>query len=301
MKKIDDFKESLNILLPLFEKNSWYQIEEKIKRQLSKEKDNNFGDIKQNINKLIHLLGKSELDFFEMYKKGSKELVFSGLIIEEKNNSGFNYYGETINDIGISILSEMAITNNKIEDIIYYTDVNDNYFYPIIKLIIVSMNNLYDDRTYNDLIKEEKGIINYKINLVTSSKHLFQTVPINDFLYGLVIDGLYTEKQYDRYSNKIGSYKEMCEILDNLSHNTNNKDNSKIIKEQLISITNMFNNKIYYLSNYGIIDEQQINKIYNEFNKAFKNVLDFYKINFDDNDYKKTLQAVSKTKERLNK
>ena len=116
------------------------------------------------------------------------------------------------------------------------------------------MNNLFSDKSYNDLIKEEKWIINYKINLLTSSKHLFQTVPINDFLYGLVIDGLYTEKQYDRYSNKIGSYKELCEKFDKLANNSN-KDKAKIIKEQLISITNMFNNKIYYLSSYGIIEK----------------------------------------------
>ena len=298
MKKIDNFKESLNFLLPLFNKDSRYQIEEKLKRQLTKEKYN-LKDINQNINELIHLLGKSEIDFFEMYEKGSKELVFSGLIIEEKTSLGYSYYGETINEIGISILSEMAMSQNY-ETIIYKNQNNDNYFDPIVKLIIVAMNNLFSDKSYNDLIKEEKGIINYKINLLTSSKHLFQTVPINDFLYGLVIDGLYTEKQYDRYSNKIGSYKELCEKFDKLANNSN-KDKAKIIKEQLISITNMFNNKIYYLSSYGIIEKKYINKAYDKFNIAFKNVLDFYKINFDEDDYQLTLKAVNKTKKRLNK
>ena len=121
----------------------------------------------------------------------------------------------------------------------------------------------------------------------------------NAFIYGLFIDGLYTEKQFDKYLKK-GSYQLFCEELDNIFNESNDMIAKNSIKKQLIVIGNMFYNKLFYLSYYGIINQELKNNLIKQFNLLFNKVLQAFEITFYQDDFLKIEEAMNNSIARLN-
>ena len=72
-----------------------------------------------------------------------------------------------------------------------------------------------------------------------------------------------------------------------------------IIKQEIITIGAMFNNKMYYLSHYKVIDESTKKRLIHNFNIIFKQNIKEYKLEFTNEDLFKITELVNKTKERL--
>ena len=311
------FDNCYNMLLLLFNENN----KEKIITKINKQSKNIFNSIKKIIKnennlesnylylyELIKYLSIPNFDFVELYNKGAKKLVYNGLIIEEKNKDKFNYYGEAFNEIGLDLIINICLVkkyNNSnihcIDDLIFNSNwlyqTLSNQFNTIIRLLVYAMNNEFNN-SYNDLIN---SIIDNTINLRTNKGYLYQTVPTNDFIYGLICDGLYTEKQFDKYSSS-GTYKLLCYKLDNLFNdviNNNKLIDNTIIKEQIIIIAAMFNNKMYYLEHYNVINKDIKNRLIHNFNIIFKQAIEEYKLEITDKDLLEINELVNKSKKRL--
>ena len=311
------FDNCYNMLLSLFDENN----KEKIIAKLNKQSKNIFNSIKKIINKennlesnylylyeLLKYLSIPDFDFVELYNKGAKKLVYNGLVIEEKTKDKYNYYGEAFNEIGLDLITNICLIKkynnsniNCIDDLIFdsnwlYQSLS-NQFNTIIRLLVFAMNNEFNN-SYSNL---NKSIIDTKINLRTNKGYLYQTVPINDFLYGLIYDGLYTEKQFDKYSS-VGTYKLLCDRLDDLFNDVINNDkliDNNIIKEQIIAIASMFNNKMYYLDHYNVITKETKKRLIHDFNIIFKQAIKEYKLQFTNEDLLKINDNVNKSKQRL--
>lgn len=304
MNNINEIEQIKNkyfdIIESLFDKNKRKNITDKLIKILN---DKSRGD--KSLKTMISDLGNPDFDFYDLYKKGAKKLVYKGLIIEEKKRDKYNYYGETIDQIGIEIITNLVeqisdnYQKNLINKLLFEEGFeNENPIYLIVKLLIFTMNNYFDN--YDALFIDDYGIIDYKINLLTKQGSLFQTVPVNDFIYGLFIDGLYTEKQFDKYLKK-GSYQLLCEELDKLFINSNDIIDNSLIKKLLMLIANMFNNKMFYLSYYGIINQELKNKLINNFDIIFNEILQTLGIIFYQDDFLKIEEAMNSSIERLNK
>ncbi len=300
-KTIDKNNNYVDVIKALFTKKGQEIVDNKLNK-LFKEKSGE----EITIIDLLTALGEPSFDFYDLYQNGAKKLVYQGLIIEEKDDDEYRYYGEVINNTGIEVFAELIeqinskYTDNLIDDFLLNFDSKDKKpLHLIIKLLIFTMNN-YFDSTYDKLLIDGKGIIDYKINLLTKHKSLFQSVPVNDFIYGLFVDGLHTEKQFDKYLNK-GSYQLLCEEMDRLFNNSNDIIDNTIIKQQLILIGNMFNNKLFYLTHYGIISQQLRNKLIERFNLIFNKVLQAFEITFLEEDFIKIEEAMNNSIARLNK
>ena len=317
--ELDKFEQTIlddcyNMLLSLFDNNN----KEKITNKLNKQSKKIYNSIKKIINKennldtnylylyeLIKYLSIPDFDFVELYNKGAKRLVYSGLVIEEKTKDKYNYYGESFNEIGLILITNICLlkkyNNNQIkciDDLLFNSNwlCNANQFSTIIRLIVFAMNNEFD-KPYSDI----NYVIDSKINLRTNKGYLYQTVPINDFLYGLIYDGLYTEKQFDKYSSN-GTYKLLCEKIDDLYNDVMNNDkliDNNIVKELIIKIAAMFNNKMYYLEHYKVIDKETKKRLIHDFNIVFKQNIREYKLEFTNEDLLKINELVNKSKQRL--
>ncbi len=103
------------------------------------------------------------------------------------------------------------------------------FIVPIVRLLAYAMNNEFN-RTYT-------------IILFNMDKSYYYKLSVNDLFYGMVVDPLHTEKRYDTYSLSIGEYKKMNKKLDGALKNKT--ISTELIKETIISITNMFYNKMY--------------------------------------------------------
>lgn len=298
MNNNETMNKYINIISNLFNQESQKLVHEKLMVFLNKKSGEEV-----TIKDLIEVLGEPDIDFYDLYEKGAKKLIYQGLIIEEKKEEMYHYYGETLNQIGSGIFSNLVeqmnnnYQDNLVDKLLFKENMENNPFYLIVKLLIFVMNNYYDN--YDKLLIDNKGIIDCKISLLTKHGSLFQTVPINDFIYGLFVDGLYTERQFDKYLKK-GSYQLLCEELDKL-FNSNDIIDNDIIKKHLITIANMFNNKMFYLTYYGIIDYEQKNKLIKQFNIIFNQTLQSLGIIFYQDDFVKIEEAKNHSIERLNK
>ena len=301
------------MLLSMFDKNK-----DKIITKLNKHSKNILNRIKK-INKdnniegyylyeMIKYIIIPDFDFIDLYNKGAKKLVYNGLVIEEKLNNKYNYYGEAFNEIGLDLIINICLLKkihssdiNCIDDLLFNSNwiyqTNSSQFNTIIRLLVFAMNNEFN-KSYSNL---NKSIIDTKIHLKTNKGFLYQTVPINDFIYGLIYDGIYTEKQFDKYSN-IGTYKLVCDKIDKLYNDVINNDkliDNTVIKELIITITAMFNNKIYYLNHYNVINNDTRKKLFIDFNIIFKQAIKEYKLEFTNNDLLKINNYINKTKQRI--
>lgn len=299
------------ILLTLFDNKSLItkkiDLQSKNLYRIIKDMDEN-NNIKNNyfcFYNLAKYLSIPNIDFINLYKKGAKKLVYNGLIIEEKINEKYYYYGELYNELGLDLIANICLTKKynimNIDNLLFdsnwiYNKPYLNQFKTIIRLMVLAMNNDFYDNGKNC----NKSIIDNKIYLKTKKGVLFQIVFANDFLYGLIYDGLYTEKQFDKYSIK-GTYKLLCEKFDILYHDIINDKiiDKNIIKQEIITIGAMFNNKMYYLSHYKVIDESTKKRLIHNFNIIFKQNIKEYKLEFTNEDLFKITELVNKTKERL--
>ena len=304
MNNINELEQIKNkyfsIIATLFDKDNRKKITDKL-TTISNDKSR--GEV--NLENIISDLGNPDFDFYDLYKKGAKKLVYKGLIIEEKKRDKYNYYGEAKDQIKIeiidNIIKQISSSNQKnlINKLLFEEDFkNKNHIYLIVELLIFTMNN-YFDSNYDTLFINDCGIIDYKINLLTKHGSLFQTVPVNDFIYGLFIDGLYTEKQFDKYLKK-GSYQLFCEELDKIFNESNDMIAKNSIKKQLIVIGNMFYNKLFYLSYYGIINQELKNNLIKQFNLLFNKVLQAFEMTFYQDDFLKIEEAMNNSIARLN-
>ena len=105
----------------------------------------------------------------------------------------------------------------------------------------------------------------------------------------------------EEYSKNQGRDLFICEEMDKLFNNSNDIIDNNIIKKQLILIGNMFNNKLFYLTHYGIISQELRNKLIERFNLIFNKVLQAFKITFLDEDFVKIEEAMNNSIARLNK
>lgn len=251
---------------------------------------------------LLKYLSIPNIDFIDLYNNGAKKLVYNGLIIEEKLNDKFNYYGELMNEIGLDFLANIClmkkyktIATKTYNDLLYTSTWIYNkrkHFRTIIRLLILAMNNDFN----HICVKFNKSFIDNKIYLRTIKGYLYQTVPANDFLYGLIYDGLYTEKQFDKYSSK-GDYKLLCEKLDDLYHN--NIIDKSIIKEAIIIITAMYKNKIYYLEHYKVINDEIKKNLFNKFDIILKQAIKEFELKFTKQEVVNINKYVIKSKKRF--
>lgn len=294
---IEEFKRKyIDIIISLFNKENKEKLIKKIDIILKKCQSR--GEI--NLANVIEELGNPNFDFYDLYNKGAKKLVYKGLIIEEKKDK-YNYYGEMLNqesiNLIVNLISKMSENYHQqlFNNLLFNNELN-NKLILIIKLLIFTMNNYYDD--YNKLLISGNGVVDYKLILKTKQGSLYQTVPVNDFLYGLFVDGLHTEKQFDKYLTN-GSYQLLCEDLDKIY--VSDKIDNTIIKKVLITIANMFNNKIFYLEYYGIIDEKLKKTLIEKFNIIFNQTLQSFEIVFYQDDIIKIEEAMNKSINRINK
>ena len=249
-----------------------------------------------------------------------KEL-YSG---EEKSNSDgvkifdFNTnteYGKAFNECGADIISNMALsmyneakkTNPEIkqaDDIITsnkaYLKTDYNPMTTITRLLTVAMDNNVTNETYDDMMHDGEGLIDRKIlRKDNKTGQVLEEVPVNDFLYGLTGDGKYVEQQFDKYSNS-GNYENMCKGLDSefekMVSDKNYKLDKNLLKEQMLKMADMINNKAYILQNNNCITAEQKDKMIGNFNMVFNQAMQEYCIPpLNQEDIEKTTKTMYST------
>lgn len=217
--------------------------------------------------------------------------ILQGHQIYENKNGEAALYGFAFDETGNDLLAELAMSVNEgfkkdkpqitsTDDILIkgesFIDNKSPYspMMSITRLMTVAMNNDFNN-SYETLIRNGSGIIDSQIPLLNNQTgSIVEAVPTNDFLYGLTIDTLHTERQFDRYSAQ-GSYKNMCISLDNqMDINLETKQtNPLIVKEQLLKIADMFNNKMYIMEYNKCITPEQKNNAISQFNVVFNQAL----------------------------
>ena len=81
--------------------------------------------------------------------------------------------------------------------------------------------------------------------------------------------------------------------------NYNKLIDNTIIKDQIITIASMFNNKMYYLDHYNVITKEIKKRLIHDFNIIFKQAIKEYKLEFTNEDLLKINDNVNKSKQRL--
>lgn len=252
----------------------------------------------QSIHELIHILGVPN----EKLTAGKD--ANGGLQIAELNNETgkWEYYGHLMNESCDELLTKMALSmvvqNDDVDytadEVILSNKVSYSSEYrvgiPIARLLAFAMNNEFY-REYSDLMKQGIGIVDAKTDL---------DMPINDLFYGMAIDPLYTESRFDEYS-KDGEYKRINKNLDDAFENRSMSVD--LLKETMISISNMFNNKMYqYLTN-EMISEDVYNQCCEQYEILFSRICEYYKdiygieITFNNEDNMKMFESMKKCQE----
>lgn len=129
---------------------------------------------------------------------------------------------------------------------------------------------------------------------------IIDTVPVNDYLYAMAGHGKHLEEQFDKYSGD-GSYREMCAFLDEEVKSIQTAKNHTVdkykIKEQLLRMADMVNNKIYILQSKGCINQHQKDAFVGRFNFVFNQALQEYDIGpLTQEDIKKITESMNKSK-----
>lgn len=233
-------------------------------------KRNQIESLHQSIHELIHILGVPN----EKLTAGKD--ANGGLQIAELNNETrkWEYYGYLINESCDELLTKMALSQKDdvdytADEVILSNEVSHSSGYkegiPIARLLAFAMNNEFY-REYSDLMKNGIGIVDAKTNL---------DMPINDLFYGMAIDPLYTESRFDEYS-KDGEYKRINKNLD-FAFENGSMMSVDLLKETMISISNMFNNKMYqYLTN-EMISEDVYNQCCEQYELLFSRICEYYR------------------------
>lgn len=247
------------------------------------DRDDPIGSLHASIHELIHVIGvPNEYKDFTEGKEPEGGLVISEYIQGE----GYKIYGRTINECCDEILTKMALSmvqganiNYTADDVIMSNKVSHTSGYkaaiPIARLLAFAMNNEFD-MEYSDLIKQGKGIVDTKTTL--SSKDGEISLPVNDLFYGMAIDPIYAENRFNQFS-KEGEYKRINKSLDEAFYNKNMSVN--LLKDMMISISDMFNNKIYQYYLKGMISENTYNQCCEQYEKLFSSIKEHYEKTYD--------------------
>ena len=123
-KTIDKNNNYVDVIKALFTKKGQEIVDNKLNK-LFKEKSGE----EITIIDLLTALGEPSFDFYDLYQNGAKKLVYQGLIIEEKDDDEYRYYGEVINNTGIEVFTELIeqlnlkYTDNLINDFLLDFDI----------------------------------------------------------------------------------------------------------------------------------------------------------------------------------
>lgn len=258
-------------------------------------KEKQIKSLHQSIHELIHILGVPN----EKLTAGKD--ANGGLEIAELNNETgkWEYYGYLMNESCDELLTKMALSmvvqNDDVDytadEVILSNEVSHSSGYkvgiPIARQLAFAMNNEFY-REYSNLMKQGIGIVDAKTDL---------DMPINDLFYGMAIDPLYTESRFDEYS-KDGEYKRINKNLDDAFEN--GSMSVDLLKETMISISNMFNNKMYQYRTNEMISEDVYNQCCEQYEILFSRICEYYKdmygieITFNDEDNMKMFESMEK-------
>ena len=243
---------------------------------------NSTKSLHQSIHELIHVLGTPNTK--NVSSKNSGKECFGGLQIIQSENGHLIYYGLAINEGCDELLSKIALSqlsnlNYNADDVIMSNKVNFQSGYkivtPLVRLLAFSMNNEFNI-DYEELLKKDLGLINRKVKFQGYNGD-YQT-QTNDLFYGMAVDPLYTEKKYNLYSKK-DEYKKLNLKLDEAL--ISKKWDTNLIKEIMISISNMFYNKVYiYLEN-NLITKELYDKLLYSYENLMKEICAFYSMNYN--------------------
>ena len=269
------------------------------------------------VHELTHFMGKPDKETIEneITSNSDKSELGGTQIFDFNTNSE---YGNFFNECGADLICEMAMTTSiecretnpqirSASDIIYtnnrYQKTDYDSLSTIARLMVVAMDNNFSNQSYDQMMHSDSGLIDRKVEMVNrETDQKIDIVPTNDYLYAMAGHGKHLEKQFDRYSVN-GSYREMCTFLDGeikalQSGENHNVDKSKL-KEQLLRMADMVNNKMYILQSNKCISQEQKDAFMGRFNLVFNQALQEYDIGaLTPEDIKKTMQSMNQSKNK---
>jgi len=271
------------------------------------------------VHELAHFMGKPDKETIENEIIGnSDKSELGGTQIFDFNTN--SEYGKFFNECGADLICEMAMTNSvecretnpqiKLADDIIYT--NNRYqkteydsLSTMARLMAVAMDNNFSKQSYDQMIHSDSGLIDRQVQMINQETgEVLDTVPINDYLYAMAGHGKHLEEQFDKYS-ETGRYREMCSFLDEelkvIQTGQKHITDKNKLKEQLLRMADMVNNKMYILQSNKCITQEQKNAFVGRFNLVFNQALQEYNIGaLTQEDIQKTTQSMNQTKNREN-
>ena len=266
--------------------------------------ENPIESLHQSIHELIHILGVPNEKL--SYGKDTD----GGLEITELDNETgkWNNYGHMLNESCDEILTKMALSMVRGDDVNYTADdviMSNGVSYtssykvtvPIARLLAFAMNNEFEIE-YSELMEQGKGIVDAKTTLGSQDGKV--SLPVNDLFYGMAIDPIYTESRFNQFS-KEGEYKRINKRLDEAFENGN--ISVDLLKDMMISISDMFNNKMYQYHLKGMISENVYNQCCKQYENLFSSIKEYYEeiyhveINFNHEDNLKMFESQIRAQE----
>ena len=267
------------------------------------------------VHELTHFIGKPSKETLEneLNENSDKSELGGTRVFDYNTNSE---YGNFFNECGADLIAEMAMTTSiecretnpnikSADDIIYtsnrYQKTDYDYLSTIARLMTVAMDNNFSNQSYDKMIHSDSGLIDRQVQMVNQETgQIIDTVPTNDYLYAMSGHGKHLEERFDKYSEN-GNYREMCSVLDSEIKAIQKSENHTIdkdkIKEQLLKIADMVNNKMYILQSDKCITQEQKNAFVGRFNLVFNQVLQEYDIGpLTIEDIKKTTKSMNETR-----
>lgn len=248
------------------------------------------------IHELAHFIGKPDKETIESeITSNSDRSELGGTQIFDFNTN--TEYGNFFNECGADLLCEMAMTTSvqckatnpqikSVDDIIYtnnrFQKTDYDSLSTIARLMMVAMDNNFSNQSYDRMVHSDEGLIDRQVQMINQKTgENFDVVPTNDYLYAMSGHGIHLEKQFDRFSRE-GNYREMCSFLDGevkaLQTGENHVMDKEQLKEQLLRIADMVNNKMYILQSNNCINQEQKDAFIGRFNLVFNQALIEYDI-----------------------
>ena len=269
------------------------------------------------VHELTHFMGKPDKETIENEITGNSDKSELGgtQVFDFSTNSE---YGKFFNECGADLICEMALTTSvecratnpqikSADDIIYtnnrYQKTDYDSLSTIARLMVVAMDNNFSKQSYDKMIHSDSGLIDRQVQMINQETgEILDTVPTNDYLYAMAGHGKHLEEQFDRYSGQ-GSYREMSSFLDEelkaIQTGQNHIIDKNELKEQLLRMADMVNNKMYILQSNKCITQEQKDAFVGRFNLVFNQALQEYDIGaLTQEDIKKTTRSMNQTKSR---
>lgn len=267
------------------------------------------------VHELTHFIGKPDKETIEseIISNSDKSELGGTQIFDFNTNSE---YGTFFNECGADLICEMAMTTSiecretnpqikSADDIIYtnnrYQKTDYDSLSTIARLMVVAMDNNFSNQSYDKMMHSDSGLIDRQLEMINQETgETIDIVPTNDYLYAMAGHGKHLEKQFDKYSGD-GSYREMCTFLDGeikaLQAGENHNVDKNKLKEQLLRMADMVNNKMYILQSNNCISQEQKDAFIGRFNLVFNQALQEYDIGaLTPEDIKKTTQSMNRSK-----